>query len=158
GAYTVSVADAPTGDQGRAAGSITSQGQATTVNVVLNGVGAVVVTVADGGGQPVSGALVTVASGTVFGGSSSGTTLQNGSATFNQVLAGPFTVRASNPATARAGTATGTVSVGGTTNLTLQLQAAGSVLGTVSNPDGTPAINITLTLDVYGAATVSDGM
>ncbi|HMD96237.1 MAG TPA: carboxypeptidase regulatory-like domain-containing protein [Terriglobia bacterium] len=147
GIYNVAAVDASTGDRGAASGSISSQGQVVTVNISLNGTGQVVVTVDDGAGNTVSGAQVTVTSKTSFGGTLTGATQANGTVTFAHVLAGAFSVSAVNPSTQLAGSATGSVTANGSTSVTVQLQASGSIVGTVFAPDGaTPVPGITLQL------------
>ena len=88
GAYTVDATDPATGDRGRATASIASQDQVVTTNITLVGVGKVIVTVKDGGLNPVSGAQVKLDSQTVFGGRQTGTTQADGTLTFANVLAG----------------------------------------------------------------------
>lgn len=147
GTYRVSVTNSATGDQGSASGTISSQDQIVTVNVTLNGLGQVVVTVIDGGGNEIAGAQVALTSTTSFGGTQNGVTQSNGTVTFNQVLAGAFKVLATNPATQLSGQNTGSVSVNTTAAITVQLQPAGTIQGTVYQPDGvTPVAGIQLQL------------
>ena len=146
--YTVSVTDPSTGDQGRGSGTISSQGQVVTVDINLNGQGQVVVTVQDGGGNIVSGAQITLTSTTTFGGSQTGVSQADGTYTFARVLAGTFKVTASDPATQLAGTNSGSVTVNGNTAITVQLQPAGTIMGTVYAPDGsTPVSGIQVRLN-----------
>ena len=148
GSYNVSVTDPSTGDQGKGSGTITTQGQVVTVNVQLNGQGQVVVTVQDGGGNAVAGAQIRLTSTTSFGGSQTGVSQADGTYTFARVLAGTFTAAANDPATQLAGTNSGSVTVGGNTAITVQLQPAGTILGTVYAPDGsTPVSGIRVNID-----------
>jgi hypothetical protein len=140
GAYTVDATDPATGDRGRATASIASQDQVVTTNITLVGVGKVIVTVKDGGLNPVSGAQVKLDSQTVFGGRQTGTTQADGTLTFANVLAGGYSVSATDPLTSLTGSNTGNVTVNGTSNLTVQLQSAGSIQGTVFGPDGVTTI------------------
>src|SRR6478672_6845938 len=140
GAYTVDATDPATGDRGRATASIASQDQVVTTNITLVGVGKVIVTVKDGGLNPVSGAQVRLDSQTVFGGRQTGTTQADGTLTFANVLAGGYSVSATDPLTSLTGSNTGNITVNGTSNTTVQLQSAGTVQGTVFGPDGTTTI------------------
>lgn len=143
GAVTVGVADSSTGDRGRATGTLTAAAGTVAVNVTFNGVGKVSVSVTSGS-SPIANAPVTVTSQSQFGGSQSGVTGSNGVATFNQVLAGGVSVSATNPANNAVGTATGTVLVGLTANISIPFQAGpgtGSVTGRVLAPDGITAIS-----------------
>ena len=158
GTYQISVANPATGDQGSASGTISSQDQVTTVNVSLNGLGQVVVTVLDGGGNIVAGAQVTLGSQTSFGGTQNGVSQSDGTVTFNQVLAGNFTVIASQASTQLSGNTTGSVSVNSSTPITVQLQPAGTVQGTVYQPDGvTPVAGVQVQLQGPVARSVTTG-
>lgn len=143
GTYQVSATDPSSGDRGMGSGVISSQDQIVTVNIKLNGLGQVVVTVVDGAGISVSGAQVALTSSTSFGGTQTGVTQSDGTFTFAKVLAGTFSVTATNASTQLSGTATGSVSVNGSTPVTVQLQPAGTIGGTVFAPDGvTPVAGI----------------
>ncbi|MGA2534763.1 MAG: Ig-like domain-containing protein [Terracidiphilus sp.] len=147
GTYQIAVTNPATGDQGAASGTISSQDQIVTVNVTLNGLGQVVVTVIDGGGNLIAGAQVALTSTTQFGGIQNGVTQSNGTFTFAHVLAGTFSVAASNPSTQLSGKNTGSVSVNSSAAVTVQLQPAGSIQGTVYAPDGvTPVAGIQVNL------------
>ena len=75
GPFTVTVNDAGTRQQGRATGTLTTQGETRTVDVTLHAQGSVLVTVTDAGGNPVAGAAVVVsASGGGFVDTLTGTT------------------------------------------------------------------------------------
>ena len=147
GSYQISVTNPATGDKGAGSGTISSQDQIVTVNISLNGLGQVVVTVIDGGGNLIPGAQLALTSTTTFGGTQNGVTQSNGTFTFSQVLAGTFSIVASNPATQLSGQNTGTVSVNSSAAVTVQLQPAGTIQGTVYAPDGvTPVAGIQLVL------------
>jgi Carboxypeptidase regulatory-like domain/Bacterial TSP3 repeat/Bacterial Ig-like domain (group 2) len=148
GAYTIDVTDPVTGDRGRANATIASQDQIVTSNITLIGVGKVIVTVKDGGLNPVAGAQIKLDSQTVFGGRQTGTTQADGTLTVATVLAGSFLVSAVDPQTNLAGSSTGNVAVNGTANVTVQLQSAGAVQGTVFGTNGTtPISNISVQLN-----------
>ena len=147
GRYTVDVTDPTTGDRGQTAATLATQDQLVTANVTLNGVGKVVIKVLDGGNNPVSEAQVNLASQTIFGGTQTGTTQADGTLSFNNVLAGNFSVFARDPKTSLSGSNTGNVTVKNTTNINVQLQSAGNLSGTVFAADGsTPVSNINVQL------------
>jgi hypothetical protein len=147
GAYTVDVTDIATGDRGRGTGTVTGQDQTATVNVTMNGMGTVVVTVRDGGNALVENAQVTVRSDTQFGGQVQGVTQTDGTVTFPRILAGPYTVTATNPLTKLSGSATGSVAAGATQNTTVVLASSGTITGRVVGADGvTPVSAVILRL------------
>lgn len=147
GRYTVDATDTPTGDRGESSATIATQDQVVTLNINLNGVGKVVIKVLDGANNPVSGAQVNLASQTIFGGIQTGATQSDGTLTFTNVLAGNFNVSAVDPKTNLGGSNTGNITVGKSTTVTVQLQAAGSILGQVFASDGvTPVPNISVQL------------
>lgn len=147
GSYNLSITDPSTGDRGQGVATISTQDQVVTVNITLNGVGRVVITVLDGANAAVSGATVNVDSQTIFGGRQTGSTQADGTLTFNNVLAGNFSVSAVNPRTSLAGFNTGNVAVNSSAAVTVQLQSSGSILGQVFASDGsTPVPNISVQL------------
>ncbi len=147
GSYTLDATDPASGDRGRAFGSIASQDQVVPANITMNGVGSVVVKVQDGGNHPVGGAQLSLSSQTIFGGVQAGTTQPDGTFTFQHVLAGNFTVGATDPLTHLTGSNIGNVTINATASLTVQLQSAGSILGTVFAANGTsPVPNFTVRL------------
>lgn len=143
GGYTLDATEAATGDRGRAGGTVSRQDEVVTVNIVLNGQGRVVVTVRDGGDALVRAGQVTLYGRTVFGGVQTGATQADGTVAFDRVLAGAFDLTAVDPATQLQGSSSGTVAVGATAGVTVHLQGAGTVQGTVFAPDGsTPLGNV----------------
>ena len=147
GSFVVDVTDSATGDRGRTTNQINANNETRTVNVVLNGVGSAVVTVRDAGGNPVSDANVIVNSGSQYGGTYTGATDANGTAAFNNVLAGSISVSATSSATGLSGYANGTVAQGGTVNINITLQQTGTITGTIYMPDGiTPAAGMDVRL------------
>lgn len=148
GSYTVDATDPATGDRGRATSTIASQDQVVTTNVTLIGTGKVIVTVKDGGLNPLAGAQVKLDSQTIFGGRQTGTTQANGTLTFANVLAGGYSAFAVDPQTSLTGSNSGNIAANATANITVQLQGAGAVQGTVFAPDGTtPVPNISVQLN-----------
>src|SRR4029078_8124970 len=114
GAFVVEAFEPTTGDRGRASNQINSNGENRAVNITLNGLGRVLVTVRDAPGNLVANAQVTLNSQTIFGGSQSGTTGPDGTLAFERVLAGGFSVFARGPVTQLGGGAAGHVWVGRT--------------------------------------------
>jgi hypothetical protein len=148
GSYTIDVTDPATGDRGRVGASISSQDQVLTANVTLNGVGKVIVTVKNGGLNPVAGAQIRLDSQSSFGGRQTGTTQADGTLVFATVLAGSYSVSATDPQTGLSGSTTGNVAVNGTTNTTVQLQSSGTVQGIVFATNGsTPVSNMSVQLN-----------
>lgn len=137
GSFALDAADPATGDRGRADNQLTANGETRTVNVTFLGLGQVSVTVKDAAGEVVSNAAVMLTSRTVFGGSETRVTGRDGTILFDRVLAGGFQVAASDPVTGLAGSASGTVVAGGSAAVTVALQAAGSIRGTVFGVGGT---------------------
>ena len=148
GAFNLDVTDLATGDRGRASNQVSVNGEVRTVNVTLNGQGRVVVTVRDASGNLITGASVTLFS-SVFYDIQTGTTGADGTITFPRVLAGPFTVSATDPVTLLGGSASGSVAVGATSNVTVNLQPAGTVLGRVFAPSGSPVVGVPIRLSNY---------
>src|SRR5262249_44515327 len=99
GSYTVDATDPANGDRARSSASISSQDEVVTGNLRLKGVGKVIITVRDGSSTLVSGAIVNLDSGTIFGGRQTGATQADGTLTLNSVLAGNFSVSAVDPRT-----------------------------------------------------------
>jgi hypothetical protein len=146
GSYTVDAADSATGDRGRRSGTLATQDEVRTVDIPLNGQGRVVVTVRDGASETVGGAQVNLDSHTVFGGRLSGMTQSDGTITFDRVLAGNFGLSAADTVTKLTGSRTASVTVGETANVTVQLQSAGSILGSIVGADGSAVANIVVRL------------
>ena len=141
----VSAQDATSNDRGRNTVNLTTSGQTYPVTITMLGLGTINVTVEDGGGNIVPGAVVNVTSTAPYYQPSTGVTGSDGTVSIPQVLAGNFTVAATNPAFGLSGNAGGNLSPGGTTPITVMLQAAGTVQGTVYLHDGhTPLAGITI--------------
>ncbi len=135
--YTITARDVATGDQGRGTATIAAQDQTVNVNINLNGLSRVIVTVRDGANNTVAGARVTLNSdANNFTATQAGTTGADGTAVFERVLIGGVTASATDFATRLSGTTSGTVASNTDTNLTVQLQATGTVTGTVRAPNG----------------------
>jgi 6-phosphogluconolactonase (cycloisomerase 2 family) len=156
--YPVLATNPANGDQGAGSATLSSQDQTQVVNITLNGLGKVVVTVIDALSNPVANALVTLNGQTSFGGTFSGVTQGDGTFTFSQVPAGNFTLAATDPVSQAGASTTGSVTPGQSTSLTLQLQPVGSVTGTVFAANGvTPVASMSVVLSGPVSETVSSG-
>jgi len=156
GNWSLTVADATTGDQGQASGVLATAGATAIADVTLNGVGTVRVTVRDAGGSVVPGASVSVTSSAGRG--YSALTDGTGLATVPQVLAGAITATAVHPANGTRGTATGTLVAAGQLDLGVALQATGTLRGRVLTPDGlSPVAGASVATGFATATTGADG-
>ena len=82
---------------------MSANGELRTVNVILNGVGSLAVTVKDAAGNLITSAQITVFEQNQFGVVLTGTTQSDGTFTFSNVLAGPFFITATDPVTQLSG-------------------------------------------------------
>jgi hypothetical protein len=147
GTYSISATDPNNGDQGTGSVTLGAQDEVQTVNVILNGLGAVTATVIDAASAPVGNALLTLTGQSSFGGTFNGVSQPDGTFTFSQVPAGSFSVTASNPETGAGASITGSVAAGQSVNVTLQLQPVGTITGFVFAVDGvTPVAGISVDL------------
>jgi hypothetical protein len=149
GTYSVSATNPVNGDQGSTAVTLGTQDQTQTANITLNGLGSVAVTVTDGGGSPVTNALLTLSgqsnSGSPF--TFNGVTQVNGTFTFGNVPAGTFSIVAVDPITQAGASGGGSVPIGATTTEMLQLQPVGSIAGVVYAANGvTPVPDMAVVL------------
>ena len=161
GSFTLDVTDPQTGDRGRTSNQVSVNGEVRTVNVILNGVGSLTVTVKDAAGNLITNAQITVFEQNQFGGVLTGTTASDGTFTFANVLAGNFFVTATDPVTQLSGSLSSVVTAGVANAVIVQLQPAGSVLGRVLDPDGVSPL-AGVTVQVSGpvfrqVSTASDG-
>ena len=148
--------DAATGDLGQASGLLATAGTTANGDVTLNGVGTVRVTVRDAGGAVVAGAAVNVTSSA--GRAYPATTDAAGLAVVPKVLAGAITVTGTHPTNGTRGTASGTLLAAGSLDLSLSLQATGTIRGRVLAPDGVTPVAGASVADGYGTATTgADG-
>jgi hypothetical protein len=159
GSYAISAMDPSNGDQGSGSVALSTADQLQTeIDVVLNGLGTVVVTVQDSSANAAPGVLVTITGQSAFGGTFNGVTQVDGTATFNQVPAGNFVVTATDPVSQAGASANGSVAAGGNAAITLQLQPVGSVTGVVFAANQvTPVSNITVTLSGQVNLTTTSG-
>jgi hypothetical protein len=114
-------------------------GETRNLDIVDPGVGLVQVTVKDSSGNLLSGIPVKISSNTQFVDASTNTLLGAGPAEF-RIVAGGFTVTASDSRTGTNASATGTAISSGTTVIVLQFQATlpGTVGGTITYDGSTP--------------------
>jgi hypothetical protein len=166
GEFVVDVNELATGDRGRVTNQVFANGETRTVNVTMNGLGRITVTVRDAGGAPAPGAGVTLTSGTQFGGNQQGTTQADGTVVFERVLAGNFSVIARAATTNLGGSASGSVAAGAESTVTVNLQPSGVITGRALAPDGvTPISGATVRLHnnanyysvIQQATTAGDG-
>jgi hypothetical protein len=161
GSFTVDVTDPVTGDRGRTTNQVSANGEVRTVNVILNGVGSLTVTVKDAAGNLITNAQITIFEQNQFGIVLTGRTQSDGTFTFANVLAGNFFVTATDPVTQLSGSLSSSVTAGASNSVTVQLQPAGSILGRALNTDGiTPLAGVLV--QVFGPVfrqvnTASDG-
>jgi len=148
GGYSLNATDTATGDRGRGSANLATSGQSVTANITLLGLGTVNVTVQDGGGTAVAGAQVQLNGAGPFAQVQNGVTVAAGTVTFTQQLAGALTLSATDPVTGLKGAASTSLAAGGTANVTVKLQASGTVQGKVFKIDGhTPLVGAGLQLD-----------
>ena len=158
GAFSIDVVDPDTGDRGRALNQLSTNGETRTVNVVMNGQGAVNVHVRDAVGNPVGTARVDIYTQTIFGGVLTASTRDDGVAAFPRVLAGGFSANVNDPATQQTASANGSVSAGGVADLVITLGSAATITGVVNAPDGvTPVANASVRISGSTSRTAVTG-
>ena len=135
GNYTLSAATAA-GDRGTGLARLTVPDAEVRADLSLVGQGTVVATVLDAAGDPVNQARVTLDSRSGFSQRLTGITAADGTVTLPGVLAGAVQVSALEPLTGLAGDLGSTVLPGETAQVTVRLEAAGSIDGTVFAADG----------------------
>jgi hypothetical protein len=148
GTYNVVAHDSASPDSGQTTVKLATAGQTVTLNVNLVGLGTLTVTVVDGGSNPVSGAATQVNSGGPFNQLLTGVTSSTGTVTFNQVLAvSNLQLSATSPTTGLSGRVTTALTANQTLPVTVTLQSAGTVQGTVFQIDGqTPVAGVTVSI------------
>ncbi|HEY0730158.1 MAG TPA: carboxypeptidase regulatory-like domain-containing protein, partial [Pyrinomonadaceae bacterium] len=141
---TVNVrAEAPVGyDRGEAAPVTGTQpGGTVTANVTMNGVGIVSGTALDSNGSPLTSGTVTFTNSIWSPAVVINASVQpNGTFEITGVPAGNFSLRLTVPGRVAVGSASGTALAGQTTNVTLQLEDAGTVTGRVHAADGSTPV------------------
>ena len=153
GGFTVYASNTANGDRGQANGQIQVNGQLRTINVTLNGFGNLTVKVVDANSNPIPNAAVTVTNGSI-GQIYTGMADTTGTAVFNNIFAGPFSVVARDPVSGHANSTSGTLAPGTSQTVTVALQASGTIQGVVYAPDGvTPVAGATV--QEYSGITVT---
>jgi hypothetical protein len=156
GTFTLSASDPTNGDQAQGSGLLSKAGSTQSVVLTLNGVGTVTVSVSDSFGTAVVGATVQATSASPFGGSYNGTTGAGGTVSFQNVLAGPITVNASQGQTT--GQGKGTLAPGSTLTVAIALQSVATLQGHVFGADGvTPQAGIAVSANGQSRTTAADG-
>ena len=156
GNYTIESSDTA-GNRGRAAAQIVSSGQDVTAPIAFLGRGSVTVTVEDGAGHAVNGAVVTVFGYSIFGATPPITgTAVAGTFTVGNMFLGTFTVQARDPSTNQAASLGGelTAAVPGVTKV-LKLSSFGGLQGTVYRSDGVTTVS-GATVNAFGSSTLTD--
>jgi hypothetical protein len=140
GDFSVTATEVATGDKGIAISRLTSPNEVRNLNVRLIGQGALRVRVVDEANAPVADARVTAKSLSAFKAEAILITDATGSAFFQPMFNGDFTVSASKPALVGqlSGSASGTLVNGATIDVPIALtnRPVGRVVGTVFGPDG----------------------
>ena len=150
--YNVQALDQASGDRGGKTVALSTAGQTVPVTIDMQGLGKVVVTVLDGGGNPAGGVIVQMFDGGSYNLQVNGVTAADGTLTFSQQLAGGLSVNASNPATGVGGRASATLAAGQTLPIAITLQSVGTVQGTVYLLNGTtPLAGATVELNGLGS-------
>ena len=156
GTWSLTVSDGVTGDIGQASGVLATAGTTANADVTLNGVGTVRVTVRDAGGAVVPGASVTVTSSA--GRAYPATTDGAGLGLVANVLAGSISATAVHATNGTRGAATGTLAPAGQLDLSIALQATGTIRGRVLAPDGvTPVSGVLISGVGAPTTTAADG-
>ena len=156
GKYTIEASDS-NGNRGRASTEIATSGQDALAPVAFLGRGSVTVTVKDGSGNAVNGALVTVYGYSIFGGTPpiQGTAI-GGTFTVGNLFLGTFTVQARDPLTNQAASVTGDLTASAPDAArVLTLSSYANLQGTVYRADGVTTVS-GATVSAFGVSTLSD--
>jgi hypothetical protein len=156
GDFDLTARDPSTGFQGRASGTITSEGQLVERNIILEGFGAIHVKVFEPDGvTTVGNASVTVKGGTKKYDSPVN---PNGEVTFSPLALGQYDIVVRSLAEAHNG-GTGTASIsmhGQTAEVTITLRGIGDVEVTVLDADGvTPVPSAEVNVNAYASSDVN---
>ncbi len=146
GSYTLRATDPVGGDRAEATARLSQQDEVATANIALSGFGSLRVFVTDAANQPVPGVQVTAQPSLGAAARVSNTDVA-GAIRFEQILAGPVSVQVRQPLSNFSSSGQATVAVGAETSLTLKLDPAGMIQGTIFLADGvTHAAGIRLQL------------
>ena len=146
-------------DCGRARATLNEPGETVSQDVVLNGLGEIIVTVRAADGANVSGARVDLGGGNPCGDGRRATTGESGRLVFPTFPKGDFRVNAESPVGGLRGSVASTLLVGESLDVTVELEPAGTIVGTVFAPDGVmPLGGIRVSLsDGRGTRSAPDG-
>lgn len=136
GLFRITAIDPDNGDQSIAYATLQLEGEVVNVDLTLKGQGQVNVSVKDGADQLVSDAIVTITS---FGPNlvvKTASTNAAGTVSFDQMPADDFAVSTRDPNTGLFGSAVGSLAVGQTADIGIQLQQTGDIEGLVFDIDG----------------------
>lgn len=140
GLFRVLAIDPVSGDQAFVYAAIQSAGEIVDVDLVLNGQGGVQVTVVNDANEVVPNAELTLTSLGPQYAVMTGLSDEQGIYLFEQLPAADFTISARDTATGLFGSAVGSVIVGETQQVVLQLQTTGQIEGTVLDVDGSTVV------------------
>jgi hypothetical protein len=157
GSYQIEASDAA-GNRGRATATLSGTNQVVSADVTFLGRGRVRGIVETATGSLVAGARVTLTSHSLFGGSFSTTSSSSGAFEVDGVFLGGFSVSVEDPVTRLGGFASGGVGFDGDEpSVTVTLQPAGTLAGTVFQSDGvTLAPSAVVTLQPSGRRATTD--
>ncbi len=158
--YTVTAYDSTTATSVFGTTTLT-QDSVNTVNLTFLGKGTVVATVHYANGNIPQGAFLSIASSVSANYAASGTADANGQYTFANVPSGRFTIKAYYPGQNFFSTTTGTLTgTGSTQQVAVTLTPVGTISGTVTFADGSPAaaqyVSVSDGLNIYGANAQTD--
>jgi CSLREA domain-containing protein len=123
-------------DRASAVAVVTEAGEEVRADISLTGTGTVRVLVADYDGSPAPRVQVTLASA-AFSREARGRTDDTGVATFRGVLAGSFTASALDAQGLLGGSTSGSIEPGGTEDVTVTLEASGTIRGVATEATDT---------------------
>ena len=158
GVYSVDAQDAA-GNRGRTTATLTASNQSIPADITFLGRGRVQGVVESATGNLVSGAEVTVNSGSLFGGRATSATAGQGEFGFDNIFIGDFNVWARDSVTGLAGFSSGSLAADGeTVNVSVTLQPAADLTGTVFENDGsTPVAGAEIRIYPSGRLVTTDG-
>ena len=136
GNFSINAYEQNGNNRGTSSGAITFNGEEAEVNIIFEGLGTISGNVKDGGGVLLSGKEVKLFYKDKL--INTFMTGQNGEFNFQNINLGKFTVEVYDPVSSFSATVSGTLSTAGETKtVNLVLAEAGTVSGTVLNPNGT---------------------
>ena len=135
-------------DCGFASAVLDEPGEVVEQDILLNGLGEIAVTVLTANGLPAPNARVRIGGGKPCADSRRAITGADGRVFFSSFPKGDFSVNVVGPVGDLTGRLSSTLLVGESLDLTVSLEAAGTIIGTVFAPDGvTPLSGVLVRLD-----------